>query len=37
MANGRLAMLGMAGAMFAEGQTGMTLGEQMATGSLSLF
>jgi len=28
MANGRLAMLGMAGAMFAEGQTGETLAEQ---------
>jgi len=29
MANGRLAMLGAAGAMFAEGQTGQTLQEQL--------
>jgi len=29
MANGRLAMLGIAGAMFAEGQTGQTLQEQL--------
>ena len=29
MANGRLAMLGVAGAMLAEGQTGQTLGEQL--------
>jgi len=29
MANGRLAMLGVAGAMFAEGQTGQNLGEQL--------
>ena len=28
MANGRLAMLGIAGAMFAEGQTGETLAQQ---------
>merc|ERR1719201_1012559 len=31
MANGRLAMLGIAGAMFAEGQTGETLAEQFDT------
>ena len=31
MANGRLAMLGIAGAMFAEGQTGQTLAEQFDT------
>jgi len=37
MANGRLAMLGMAGAMFAEGQTGLTLGEQLDAGKLLLF
>ena len=36
MANGRLAMLGVAGAMFAEGQTGQTLAEQMATGHMSI-
>ena len=29
MANGRLAMLGVAGAMLAEGQTGQTLSEQL--------
>jgi len=37
MANGRLAMLGIAGAMFAEGQTGMTLAEQLDSGKLLLF
>ena len=36
MANGRLAMLGIAGAMFAEGQTGETLAEQMANGHMSI-
>jgi len=30
-------MLGIAGALFAEGQTGMTLQEQLDTGSLLLF
>jgi len=30
-------MLGIAGAMFAEGQTGMTLAEQLDTGSLLLI
>lgn len=30
-------MLGIAGAMFAEGQTGMTLSEQLDSGSLLLF
>mmetsp|Transcript_17865 Transcript_17865/g.56017 ORF Transcript_17865/g.56017 Transcript_17865/m.56017 type:complete len:208 (+) Transcript_17865:89-712(+) len=37
MANGRLAMLGIAGAMFAEGQTGMTLAEQLDAGKLLLI
>jgi len=37
MANGRLAMLGIAGAMYAEGQTGLTLKEQLATGNLIAF
>lgn len=37
MANGRLAMLAMAGALFQEGQTGMTLSEQLDAGKLLLF
>jgi len=37
MANGRLAMLGIAGAMFAEGQTGQTLKEQLETLNFNPF
>eukprot|EP00635_Sarcinochrysidales_sp_CCMP3193_P008317 CAMPEP_0118897086 /NCGR_PEP_ID=MMETSP1166-20130328/4632_1 /TAXON_ID=1104430 /ORGANISM="Chrysoreinhardia sp, Strain CCMP3193" /LENGTH=205 /DNA_ID=CAMNT_0006836153 /DNA_START=120 /DNA_END=737 /DNA_ORIENTATION=- len=37
MANGRLAMLGIAGAMFAEGQTGQTLQEQLLTLNFNPF
>eukprot|EP00629_Pelagomonadales_sp_RCC1024_P012442 CAMPEP_0119261982 /NCGR_PEP_ID=MMETSP1329-20130426/1855_1 /TAXON_ID=114041 /ORGANISM="Genus nov. species nov., Strain RCC1024" /LENGTH=202 /DNA_ID=CAMNT_0007261589 /DNA_START=63 /DNA_END=671 /DNA_ORIENTATION=+ len=37
MANGRLAMLGIFGAMVAEAQTGQTLGEQMAAGNMIAF
>ena len=36
MANGRLAMLGIAGAMFAEGQTGETLAQQFENLSFSI-
>ena len=34
--NGRLAMLGIAGAMFAEGQTGETLAQQFENLSFSI-
>merc|ERR550514_1702601 len=37
MANGRLAMLGIFGAMVAEAQTGQTLGEQMGAGNMIAF
>lgn len=37
LANGRLAMLAMAGAMFQEGQTGLTFAEQLDAGKLLLF
>ena len=37
MANGRLAMLGIAGAMFGEGQTGQTLAEQFDTLHFSIL
>ena len=37
MANGRLAMLGIIGNMFAEGQTGQTLGEQIGSGNMIPF
>jgi len=37
MANGRLAMLGMAGFMFAEGQTGMTFAEQLDKAAFNPF
>ena len=37
MANGRLAMLGIAGAMFGEGQTGQTLAEQFDTLNFSIL
>ena len=36
LANGRLAMLGIAGAMFAEGQTGETLAQQFENLSFSI-
>ena len=37
MANGRLAMLGVAGAMFAEGQTGQTFAEQLDALNFSIL
>ena len=37
MANGRLAMLGIAGALFAEGQTGETLQEQFVNLDFSVL
>ncbi|KAJ8598210.1 hypothetical protein CTAYLR_005507 [Chrysophaeum taylorii] len=37
LANGRLAMLAIAGAMFQEGQTGMTFAEQLDAGKLLLI
>lgn len=37
MANGRLAMLGIIGNMYAEGQTGMTLKEQLAAHNMIAF
>lgn len=37
MANGRLAMLGIIGNMFAEGQTGQTLSEQIGSGNMIPF